>query len=97
MTVSDFLGYGAENATRGRDLAELLHVDRRTLRRLVQRERLEGVLILSSSTAGGYYLAADGEEVRLFLTETDARIQALKMMRARVADAARRKGWCIDG
>lgn len=62
--VADFLSHGAENAVPMRHLKDLLHLDRRTVRLMIRRERLDGVPILESSHPldGGYFLPDDEAE-----------------------------------
>ena len=61
IKISDFLHHGQENAVPTTHLKEILHVDARTIRLLVQEERLNGVPILSGQR--GYFLPGDSLEV----------------------------------
>ena len=59
--VSDLLGRGQENAVSRRHLEKLTELDGRTVRRMIERERREGVPILADN-ATGYYLPATEHE-----------------------------------
>lgn len=61
IKISDFLHHGQENAVPTKYLKEILHVDARTIRLLVQEERLNGIPILSDSS--GYFLPGNSLEV----------------------------------
>lgn len=92
--VSDFLEQGRENAVPLRILKALLHLDGRTLRQLIQHERLQGTPILSSSVAGtgGYYLAATPAEVHHFTRSMRARAHEIM----RVAEAVEKATGCDE-
>lgn len=65
--VSDFLGRGRESAIPMRTLKALLHLDGRSILQAIQAERLQGVPLLSSSSAGGgYFLASSPAEIKQF-------------------------------
>lgn len=59
--VSDFLSHGRENAVPLRHLKKLLEVDGRTVRLMIERERLSGMPICADNLTG-YYLPATEEE-----------------------------------
>lgn len=60
--IADLLSHGAENGTSTRELMGLLGVPERTVRKMIQMERLAGVPILSN-TLDGYYLPTNNAEV----------------------------------
>ena len=78
MNVSDFLLPGEELAIPARDLCRLAGLENtRSLRAAIDRERLDGALILASDR--GYFLpAADPviarSELRAFLRRQDSRL-----------------------
>lgn len=77
VKISDFLSTGEQNAIPLRHLRELLHLPARTVRLMIQRERLHGVPILeSSNAAGGYFLPGSDHE----------RVQCVKRLRKRAAE-----------
>ena len=55
VTISGFLSRGAVNAVTLRQLERVTGLDGRTVRRLIERERREGIPILSDCS-DGYYL-----------------------------------------
>lgn len=59
--VSDYLLHGQENAVPMRHLKDLLHLDRRTVRLMIRRERLDGVPICEDSKTG-YFLPGNVRE-----------------------------------
>lgn len=77
---STYLSRGESNAIPARELAKLMGFsDTRPLRLAIERERREGVLILSSDR--GYFLPSlDDEqaerEVAVFVRRTDARLRS---------------------
>lgn len=83
--VADLLPTGQQNAVPLRYLKELTHLPGRELRRLIQRERRNGALILSDNLRG-YFVAADEEEVRQFVksmrrSAAEVRLTALHVER----------------
>ena len=78
MNVSDFLLPGEELAIPARDLCRLAGLENtRSLRAAIDRERLDGALILASDR--GYYLPASDPlqarpEMLAFLRRQDARL-----------------------
>lgn len=59
--VSDFLSRGRENAVPLRHLKKLMETDGRTVRLMIQQERLSGTPICADNLTG-YYLPANEEE-----------------------------------
>ena len=59
--VSELLNRGRENAVPLRHLKKLLEVDERTVRLMIQHERLTGTPICADNLTG-YYLPANEEE-----------------------------------
>lgn len=64
--IESLLMHGHENAIPAQKLCDIIGIsDTRHLRHLVEQERQDGALILSTSGhGGGYYLPADGEQGR---------------------------------
>lgn len=77
--VADFLTVGEENAVTLQSLKSVMHLDGRSVRQMIQQERLQGVPILSSNTAktGGYYIAATQAEVHRFTRSMRKRAQEI--------------------
>ena len=59
--VSDFLSHGRENAVPLRHLKKMMETDGRTVRLMIQQERLSGMPICADNLPG-YYLPATEEE-----------------------------------
>lgn len=59
--VSDFLIHGRENAVPLRHLKKMMETDGRTVRLMIQQERLSGTPICADNLTG-YYLPATEEE-----------------------------------
>lgn len=95
--VSDYLERGAEKATSTQELQQLVGCATvRQLRQMVEDERRNGVLILSS-TAGGYYLPDTGQkgraEIQRYLATMCARATAI----IQATEAARKALYILDG
>lgn len=91
--LSDALGFGAERARSRASLCDELKMSDRTLRRLVEELRGEGVLVGSSNDAAGYFLCeteAELEETARHLTSRA--LSALGTARAMRAAAVERFG-----
>lgn len=90
--IARILGRGSENSIPLRDLEALTGLDGRTIRQLIQRERLQGTPILSSSAAGagGYYLAASPEEVAYFASAMRRRAHEIERVASAVESGV---GW----
>lgn len=96
-TVAQFLERGAENAKSTGELLQLLQCgSTRQLRQMVENERRNGVLILSS-TAGGYFLPDTGQkgraEIQRYLATMCARATAI----IQAAAPARKALHILDG
>lgn len=62
--ISDFLSTGQTNAVNLRYLRDVTGLKGREIRRLIQKERLEGIPICSDNVAGYYLPANDFEKMR---------------------------------
>ena len=94
--IAEILGAGAENAKSASILCAALHIDRRELTLLIEKERRAGQPICASChTPKGYYLAADREEMQQYIKQLHHRageiyktrracIKAAEMLPARV-------------
>lgn len=68
MRISDLLKCGEENAIHGDELARMLNMSGRNLRKAIENERIAGEAILSSEK--GYFLPSDVtgvQELKTFL------------------------------
>ena len=87
MRVYDVLHYGLDNAIPTKDLVQMLGLQSdRELRKMVERERAAGAVILSDCRRGGYYLSDDPEELLRF-TRT---LQSRAKNTAKAAQSAQR-------
>lgn len=66
--ISDFLGCGQENAVSLKRLRAITGWDGRTIRLMIQRERLAGVPILADCK-NGYFLAENEREKQSFVAQ----------------------------
>lgn len=73
--ISDYLGQGAQAAITVKELVERTGINRDRIKHLVQKERLEGALIVSDTN--GYYLASTQGEWAGFLAKTRAYLDTL--------------------
>ncbi len=79
MQIRELLNYGQENAVPLRHLVNVTGLDGRSIRQMIQTERLAGVPILSDNLSG-YYLPADDGEREQFVRSM--RHRAGEIMRA---------------
>lgn len=77
MEIKDILKPGVENAICGRELAEMLNCDRRTIGAQIERERLKGAPICANPHAG-YYLADKSRDLQEYIQRLSSR--ATKML-----------------
>ena len=61
MRIGDLLGQGKAEAMPLRHLVVLTGLDGRTIRRMIERERRQGVPILSNNSSGYYLPGGDAE------------------------------------
>lgn len=89
--ISSLLGEGADSAIPAAALADALKTDTRTVRALVQRERLGGVPICALGR--GYFLPGSVEELADFERSLSHRARET----GRAAEAVRRVLDCVRG
>ena len=77
-SIYDLLPVGAEYAISRRQLSQITGLPDRRLRRQIAEERKAGLLILSSTAevGGGYFRAADTQELRRWVAMMTAHINA---------------------
>lgn len=94
VCIFDLLPVGADHAISRRELTTLTGLPDRQLRRQIAAERMEGLLILSSTAevGGGYFRAANVAELRRWVAMMQSHISAvLAVIRAAqeaIAEAA---------
>lgn len=86
VTVADFLPKSREDALKLRELKDLLHIDERTTRAMIQRERRH-VPILSDNMSG-YWISDNEAEVRRFCASMRSRARQVWATAANVEKAA---------
>lgn len=76
--IAELLWQGKENAISVRDLTVISGFKNpRTVQRIIERERANGALILSTNQKdGGYYLPSDGEKGRMELLEFESTLKS---------------------
>lgn len=94
--IFDLLPIGAENAIPRRELMQRTGLTDRQLRKLIEQERIDGALILSTTESGGGYFRhtpGDAEELRRYITSMESRAKAtfyvLKAARSALAEIER--------
>ena len=99
MRVFDLLPVGAEYAISRRALAALTGLSDRQLRYKISQERKAGALILSTTEdGGGYFRAADVQELRRWVAMMTAHTNAtLAVIRAAQEALAAEEGVGNDG
>lgn len=99
MRVFDLLPVGAEYAISRRALAALIGLSDRQLRYKISQERKAGALILSTTEGGGgYFRAADVQELRRWVAMMTAHTNAtLAVIRAAQEALAAEEGVGNDG
>lgn len=88
--ITEFLETGAENAKTARELAALLHRDRRDITKSIEKARRAGAPIVSSCNPElpGYYLAETAEEVQHFCRHLQHRAGEIYKTRRALLDTA---------
>ena len=95
--IEKILPIGKENAISTPDLVRLIGVgNSRTLQAMIERERNDGALILSSSS-GGYYLPASGAQGRQEINAFYRTVYARAVHSLRTLKTARRALRELDG
>lgn len=101
--IADHLLPGRENAVSRQALVGRLGVSERDLRRRVERERLEGAPILTSTEVGGYYLPASPDDTARFVASMRSRgvktlqvAQAVEKTMLEEMGQLRFEGWGTD-
>ncbi len=76
--IAELLWQGKENAISTQDLLTISGLrSARTMQSVIERERANGALILSTSkNGGGYYLPSDGEKGRMELLEFESTLKS---------------------
>ena len=81
--VASILPHGEANAVKSRDLQKMIGLsDTRTLRLMIERERIAGAVILSSDA--GYFLPSDNaleaaQELKRYIAVSDARCKTNRL------------------
>lgn len=78
MKILDYIPTGRDNPIPMKTLAKRIHVNVRTLRTIVQREREQGAPICSNWEQGGYFLPANEFEARLYYRQQRSRIKSAR-------------------
>lgn len=96
ILISDYLSAGQENAVPLRYLKEVTGIDGRTVRLMIQRERLAGVPILADNQTG-YYLPATQEEKQRCVRSMKHRAEEIKRAARAIEVADIRQSHNVDG
>ncbi len=76
VRISDLLQRGSDNGLTITDLVRLTGLDERIIRRRINRERRDGILIISDNVHG-YFLAENVDEVRRFIRSMTRRAREI--------------------
>ena len=76
LLISNLLQRGSDNGLTITDLVQLTGLDERIIRRRINRERRDGILIISDNVHG-YFLAENVEEVRRFIRSMSRRAREI--------------------
>lgn len=87
MQISDFLLCGQSNAIPLRQLQALTNLDGRTIRRLIELERRNGIPILSDNKTG-YFLAENEVERDNFVRSMRHRANEIRLTAAAIERGA---------
>ena len=87
VKIADLLLSGRENAIPRRQLEKLTGLDGRSVRLLIEQERLSGTQILSDNSSG-YFLAADPTEAQQFVHSMRHRARAVLRVARAIEEAA---------
>ena len=77
MKITDYIGTGESGAVTKTDLCTITGLDERKVRRLIAKERENGVPIVSNSRKKGYYLAETDEDYNIIGRELMSRATKL--------------------
>ncbi len=83
VKISEFLPCGQSNAVPLRQLQTLTNLDGRTIRRMIERERRNGVPILSDNQTG-YFLAENDDERDTFVKSMLHRANEIRLTAAAI-------------
>lgn len=83
--INELLAEGQANARTGRELAQLMGCDIRSITEQIEKERREGLPICATSRGkdAGYFLAADDEELQAYCDRLKRR--AIELFKTRQA------------
>ena len=74
--IADSIGTGEENATASKTLQQIAGICERDLRKIIERLRRSGVVIISASD-GGYYKPETAAELKRFIHKEQARASSV--------------------
>lgn len=83
LNISDYLSHGQQSAITLRQLQTLTNLDGRTIRRMIERERRDGVPILSDNQTG-YFLAENDDERDTFVKSMLHRANEIRLTAAAI-------------
>lgn len=89
--LEPLLKRGAENARTVKQLTDFLEINRRALFALVQKERDNGVPILSNKETGGYYLPGDEKEFLGYIYRWSEQIKTQQFTRDALIESYERE------
>lgn len=72
MSILDLIHKGADNAVTMRYLSEMLGTDQRTVRHMIEQERISGIII--AGTNDGIFIPETRDELQEYVHRTQSRI-----------------------
>lgn len=78
MKITDLIPSGRDNSIPMKTLAKRIHVNVRTLRTIIQREREQGAPICSDWEHGGYFMPTNEYEARIYYRQQRSRIKSAR-------------------
>ena len=87
--VASLLDYGKENAISRKDLAHIIGVSDRQMRKMVEEARRDGLVVCCDQDSKGYYLADTPEEYRRQYWQTYNRAMSLLVQLKGMRERAR--------
>lgn len=79
MNITNFIGVGRENAVTRGELAAMLNLPDRQVRKLIQEARDRGEIIINDQSGAGYYISDDvGELKRQYATNKNRAMSILR-------------------
>lgn len=84
VNIIDYIPFGKENAISRNELVRLTGLEDRAVRKLINKLRADGEIILSSSHRAGYWRSDNPVEIEQYLRECDSRCKKLAITNRKI-------------